>query len=443
MSFHFARGAFAACLLTAAAPAFAQDADGGRRSDHELDAGSIDEPDDGGLTEADLRELEAAIAQDTAAADAGTWLTATPAGAPGSNAATSFVSAIQTMNPDISLILDVAAAAFSVDGPLQTGGHDPRDNGFNLQQLELSMGRTVDPYFRFDSNVVFALSGVEIEEAYATTLDLPYRLQVRAGRFLTRVGRINSTHPHSWEFLDQPFIIGRFLGSEGAAGLGAEVSWLSPLPWYVEVVGSANDASTEGSARSFYAGTGQGVHSPLDLQLTGALKQFFDLSDDLSLLWGLSGVTGPNNFGHETFTNIYGSDLYLKYRPLKDTGWHVVSLQIEGFLRRRQVANDLWTDYGLYAQLFYRVAQRWALGARFEHGSATRDLSGSIISDDLDPEWLNHRQRCSGALTFWPTEFSRLRLELQADVPQWEHRIRYAAMLGFEVVIGAHGSHAF
>ena len=55
----------------------------------------------------------------------------------------------------------------------------------------------VDPYFRFDSNLVFSQFGVEIEEAYATTLDLPANLQVRAGQFLTRFGRINATHPHA------------------------------------------------------------------------------------------------------------------------------------------------------------------------------------------------------------------------------------------------------
>ena len=108
------------------------------------------------------------------------------------------------MLPNISIILDVAAAMFSDDDNLQGGAHDPNSNGFNLQQLELSLNKSVDPYFRFDSNIVFSLFGVEVEEAYATTIDLPWNLQVRAGQFLTRFGRINPTHPHSWDFVEPP-----------------------------------------------------------------------------------------------------------------------------------------------------------------------------------------------------------------------------------------------
>ena len=56
--------------------------------------------------------------------------------------------------------------------------------------------------------------GVEVEEAYLTTLALPANLQVRASQFLTRFGRLNSTHPHAWDFTDQPLVNGRFFGGE-------------------------------------------------------------------------------------------------------------------------------------------------------------------------------------------------------------------------------------
>ena len=120
------------------------------------------------LTAAELAEIEAALgsdAKDTAA-------TAPAAAAP---VASSF-------NPDIALILDVAAAWFSEDDNLQTGGHDPLKTGFNLQSLEMAIGKAVDPYFRFDANLAFSQDGVEIEEVYATTLELPANLQVRAGQ---------------------------------------------------------------------------------------------------------------------------------------------------------------------------------------------------------------------------------------------------------------------
>ena len=120
---------------------------------------------------------------------------------------------MQSLNPDISLIADFAAAAFSDDAHLQTGAHDPQRNGFNLQALELSLGAAVDPYFRFDSHIAFDLEGVDVEEAYGTTLGLPFRLQARLGQFLNRFGRLNASHLQAWNFADQPFALERVFGA--------------------------------------------------------------------------------------------------------------------------------------------------------------------------------------------------------------------------------------
>jgi hypothetical protein len=402
-----------------------------------------------GVSAEELEELQRALGQDVG--------TATPA--PGAvppaalpSAATAsgqgsgtpaWLAGIQSMNPDMSFILDVAGAWFSREPSLQTGGHDPQRTGFNLQQLELSINRTVDPFFRFDGNIVFAQFGVEIEEAYATTLALPSGLQVRAGQFLTRFGRINNTHVHGWDFVDQPLAIGRVFGSEGNRGLGAELSWLAPLPWYVEWVGSATSANGQATARSFYGNQDLGVRTPLDLQLTTALKQFFAPSDDVSILWGLSAASGPNPYGNQTFTNVFGTDLYVKYRPLTDTGWVSLSLQAEALWRRRQVVGDVLSDVTAYAQLVYRWHQQWGAGLRSELGTPAVGLTGKVVSDPLDPTWTDVRHRHSANLTFYPTEFSRIRLQGAMDVPAWEEQPRYSAFLAFEVVVGAHGAHKF
>lgn len=205
----------------------------------------------------ELAEIQQAVGADAAAVDAGSEASeapADPADEPGF-----FAGAADALLPEISLILDAAFAVFSEEEPLQTGGHDPTETGFNLQQLELSMYKNVDPYFRFDTNIVFSLFGVELEEAYGTTLDLPLHLQVRAGQFLTRFGRINASHPHGWDFVDQPFMHGKVFGGEGNRGLGVELSWLTPLPWFVEIVGSTTGAAGEASARSFYGAENGGV----------------------------------------------------------------------------------------------------------------------------------------------------------------------------------------
>ncbi len=397
------------------------------------------------LTPEELEEIQKALGSDAetqqnAPAGTSTPPPASPGGGttfslPGGNTSgTNFL--------DLSLVADIAAAAFTAKEPLQTGGHDPNRNGFNLQQLELSIGSVVDPYFRFDANIVFAQFGVEIEEVYGTTLALPYNLQVRAGQFLTRFGRINPTHPHAWDFVDQPIAVGRVFGGEGNRGLGVELSWLTPLPWFAEVIGSVTDATGEGTARSFFGASPERVLSPLDLQATGVVKQFFSLTDDLSLMWGLSAATGPNATGYRNRTDVYGTDVYLRYRPITQSSPTLITLQVEAFYRRRQVPGDLLTDFNAYAQAAWRFSQRWATALRYELGTPARG-DGADVIDPLDPEWTEDRQRISANVTFWPTEFSRLRLQGATDRVGWRESPDYSLFLALELVTGAHGAHAF
>jgi hypothetical protein len=350
--------------------------------------------------------------------------------------------AAQSLNPDLSLVLDFAAAAFSKKYNLQTGEHDPHETGPNLQQLELNLRSVVDPFFRFDASLVFATDGVEVEEAYGTTLELPAGLQARFGRILTRFGRLNPTHPHAWDFVDQPFALGRVFGSEGSGGLGAELSWLLPLPWYVELVGSATSATGATTARSFNGERAPGVESPADLLYITALKQFFDLSDDWSLLWGLSGAFGPNSTRKGNRTEVVGTDLYVKYRPITRASYTSVSWHTEVLHRRRQVPGGLELDVNGFSQLALRFARRWATAARYEYGSVVFDTHGVIQSSDLDPEWTKPRQRVALNLTHYPSEYSRLRLQGSRDMPGYTDPV-WAVFLAAELVVGAHGAHPF
>jgi len=382
------------------------------------------------LSPQELAEIEKALAVDAKPKEAAS---AMPSGV---------AAALQSFNPDLALIVDVAAGWFSGGTALAPGGHDPAKTGFTLQQLELAASQAVDPYFRFDAALVFSQFGVEVEEAYATTLDLPWSLQARVGQFLTRFGRQNNTHPHSWDFVDQAFPIARVFGGEGNRGLGAEVSWLAPLPWHTELVLSATDAAGESTARSFFGGQGLPLESPLDLQTTLALKQFFDLSDDWSLLVGLSGANGPNPTGHDNRTDVFGLDLYLRFRPVTEGSYTAVSLQGEVFWRRRQIPNDLAQDVSAYGQISWRFARRWGAAARYEWGGPSRLRNGEVGGDLLDPHWTTARQRLSASLTFWPTEFSRLRAQLGRDDAGWSEKAVWSGLLAVEFSVGAPGAHA-
>lgn len=384
----------------------------------------------------DPTALEAALAAEMAGADAA----AAPSNAVGGSTPLRLQAGPALI--DLAFIADLAAAWFSDADPRMAGGHDPAGTGFHLQQLELALGAAVDPYFRLDGNLVFSLFGVEVEEIYATTLALPAGLQVRAGQMLTRFGRINATHPHAWDFADQMLVVGRMFGGEGFRGLGVELSWLLPLPWYAELVGSTHNADGGSTMRSFYGNDNLGIRDPGDLVQVLALKQFWDLTDRLSLLAGASAAIGPNGTGPTARTDIGGGDLTLKWTP-GGAGGRALRLQTEWLLRRRQTPGDLLGDHGGYAYVLWQWSKRWQTALRYEYGSPIRDAQERIVADDLDPDWLGERHRAAVAGTFRPTEYSRLRLQVNHDIMTWRPEPVHGVMLTAEFAVGAHAAHAW
>jgi hypothetical protein len=343
---------------------------------------------------------------------------------------------IQSMAPNLSLILDTALAMFRGGKPDQLGAHDPRRAGFNMQQLELHASAAVDPFFRFDANLVFGLFGVEMEEAYVTSLGLGGGLQARAGQFLTRFGRRNPTHPHSWAFLDQPLVLGKFFGGEGNRGLGAELSWLAPIPWYAELIVSATEARGDCCNRSAWGGLDVDLAGADDVAWTFALKQFADLSPDWGLNLGLSLQLAPNASGAGNRTAIAGADLYLRWKPVGVSGRRSVDLAVEVLGRSRSLPGRVLQDWGGFAELRWLIDANWGLAGRHEWVSG---LSG----DPLDPDWTRNRHRTALAADWYPSHFSRLRLQLSEDRALWRPAPIHGLMLGLEVVTGDHGSHGY
>ena len=120
---------------------------------------------------------------------------------------------------DISMVTLVAGGGSTANdqqvGQLEAGAHDPNQNGFTLQQAELSLSGAVDPYFTGETHIVATTGGLELEEAFLTTTSLPFGLQVEAGYFLTEFGLLNPLHAHAWDWMDQPVVLSRFFGPDG------------------------------------------------------------------------------------------------------------------------------------------------------------------------------------------------------------------------------------
>ncbi|MFY9269898.1 MAG: hypothetical protein WAO55_09155 [Candidatus Manganitrophaceae bacterium] len=365
----------------------------------------------------------------------------------------------QTFNPEISLNGLFSAATFSDPEPLQFGAHDPDKRGFTLQNLELTLAGNVDPYFRGEAHLIFGLNKegetvIEVEEAHLTTLSLPYGLQIMGGQFFTRFGRQNPLHPHTWDFADQTIVNTLMFGGDGLRNPGAQLSALLPLPFYLELIGSVQNAQGE-TATSFlstpeetFAGrpiVARKVDGAGDLLSLGRMKTSFDLSETVSFVAGISHLVGPNGTGTGTKSRIQGIDLFLKWKPLSaDHGWPFVTLQGEVMRRRYEageatlddgtvLAQETFKTDGFYIQSLYGFKRRWVAGIRYEQADAT---------DPVDPT-SGKRWRASPNLTFYPSEFSKIRLQYNHDKSDDRDGPIHAVFLQYEFLIGTHGAHIF
>lgn len=387
---------------------------------------------------------------------------------------------------DIGLVGTMAVGASTdetIEGTTQLGGHDPKQRGFTLQGLEANLAGVVDSYFRANANILFAVDSagatvVELEEAYAETLALPGNLQLRAGQFLTEFGRNNPSHPHAWAFVDSPLVNGRLLGPDGMRGLGARLSWLMPVDFYSEmfITLQNNRGETSFSYRNdhdagLYLGRQHGIERIKTLQDMLIIPRYaasFDLTDQQTLNVGASAAFGHNASGQRKQTQTYGADIYWKWRPTNQQGgFPFVALQSEAMLRRYQAgefSNDFdgdgllgatedvfgdgtlrlapgetLTDYGFYTQLTWGFQKGWVAGLRGDWLTA-REASYEKLYG-RDPDRVN-RWRISPNLTWYPTEFSKLRLQYNLDERE-TFGLDHSVWLQLEFLLGAHASHKF
>jgi hypothetical protein len=419
---------------------------------------------------------------------------------------------------DLGLVGTVAAGgstASDIEGGTQLGGHDPNQRGFTLQGVELNLSGAVDPYFRGNLNLSYALdaeneSAFELEEAWMETVSLPANLQLRAGQIYTDFGRQNSMHLHSWAFVDSPLANGRFLGPDGLRNPGARVSWLAPTPFFSELSLALQNSHGE-TATSFRGEPGhgheddeglpfayresendRGVHQIDDLLISGRYSLSFGLTEAQTLLLGVSAAMGPNNsgdLGSDTQTEIYGLDLLWKWQASRQQGgFPFLAWQTEAMYRRYDAGTFNWdqegnladndgngfpdegilidpqtllpavmaseelTDYGLYTQLLYGFRKGWVIGLRYDYLDSDRgdyEERGLLLADNAgagspmgrDPA-RDRRWRLSPNLTWFPSEYSKLRLQYNYDDRRAVGE-DHSVWLQFEFSLGAHPAHRF
>ena len=397
---------------------------------------------------------------------------------------------------------------------IQGGSHDPKQRGFTLGQAEFSLSGAVDPYFTGNAHILTSVNPttgettLELEEAFLTSSALPYGLQLEVGHFLTEFGQINRQHPHSWDWIDQPVVNSRMFGGDGMRQAGFRASWLPPTPWFSELhfgMQNANGVTMAsflgGELAHVHGGGGHGGHGDEDghadehghmdehghtdehaeepsggihgdgiagrpiiaqdvrgfgdfLYLT-RLENSFDLTDDVTAVFGLSGLYGPNSTGRDADTWLYGLDMKWRWQPAGNFGYPFLTWQTELIKRDYHMARytqetetgDFATlpgrtlkDWGLYTQLLYGFQTGWAAGLRYEYAGG----SGQSVGGRKNDPFRDDRHRLSPLLVWRPTEFSRIRLQYNYDMASHlKNDDAHTIWLGFEWLYGAHAAHQF
>jgi hypothetical protein len=323
-----------------------------------------------------------------------------------------------SFNPDIGVI-----------GDFQGSYTSKGNKNFNayLNETELSLQANVDPYARADFFLSFGRDpetgkyGVEVEEGYLTTLSLPAQLQLKVGKFREAVGRINPTHPHALPFIDLPNAYVNYFGEDGLNDEGASLSWLIPnKKFYQEIVFQVTSGLSE--SPSFFRGDNN------RLIYLGHLKNFFTLSDNVTLELGLTGITGPNDSSRTT--SIAAADLTYKWKPVQMNTYRSATWQSEFYYGHANLMeNSSINSFGLYSFLQYQLAKRWFLTGRYDYAQKPYDKDIVEQAYSLTAGW-------------YATEFSKIELEGKTTDDNIAKRY-YQAWLRWIFVIGAHGAHQY
>lgn len=406
-------------------------------------------------------------------------------------------------NPQISVILDGNFYHDDIDGQGTEllrmadgishahGGHDHNghdhgaaEQGFNLREVEIAFSATVDPYF--DATAYLAVDGdgnVGLEEAWFQTRSLPYGLKVKGGKFFSDIGYINNQHPHQWDFTDQNLAYINLFGEDVLVDTGVQLTWLPAWGHYTlfgteilqgnqERFGARAEADETLQDELVEVGLSADALN-LDDQSDGPnlYTAFAKYSPDLGFnhalqlgLWGAYADQHQEIHGDPEDGNLHtlqgdawmwGLDSVYKYDAGRRYGAGSFKLQAEYLwqlkdlnlrfhqARPEQVgAERKFTEDGIYIQGVYGIAPRWQVGLRYDNvGLTTNKLEsgGNTLR-----KW-DHSDRWTAALTWIPTEFSRLRLQYaRADISIDGDREKFDYVyLQFLMSLGTHGAHKF
>jgi hypothetical protein len=302
-------------------------------------------------------------------------------------------------NPAIGLVGETVFS-YNSRGSDQTG--NGRAGGFDVFQrsLELDFSASVDPFAKgyavlnASADAASGEASLGVEEAALQTTSLPWGLELKAGRFFAEFGKLSDIHDHELPFVNRPLALDQYIGGESRTD-GAQLSWLLPTDHYISAVAGFGNGFGGGSPLN-----NPGAYRPLGgLNYFGRLSTYFDLTPDLEMETGVSGLINPTTQDRggvlvqpdgstltEKTRRVAGLDLRFSYVPLADNEYRRLDWGTELLYGDTRY----WTDpdgslnpanggrpsgdeaygsigsLGLYSYATYKWNRKWSAGFLFD-----------------------------------------------------------------------------
>ncbi|GAA5135479.1 hypothetical protein GCM10023213_08850 [Prosthecobacter algae] len=304
---------------------------------------------------------------------------------------------------------------------LRTGHHDPEErDAVTFQNIEFSLSGRLDEYNEFFITYAAAVTGGRIdpifEEVFWKFKNLPGGFEVRGGRVYNRFGIQNTYHPHGFDWIDQYLVNTRILGEDSMTTIGAEITWLAPVPWTSQfdvALGVApkgeddhgHEHEDEGEAR--YA-TEEAFFGEDEFMLVANWTNVYNYNDFHQFRGGISGAWADNVSGYRT--SIYGVHAEYQWRENGfDPGGRYFRVRSEAMFNRFKVEDELvegrnpetQQDFGAYLSLLYGLPNNLELGLRGEYVAGNADTAQ------------DSRFRVSPGVTWYANDARTLRFRLQ------------------------------
>jgi hypothetical protein len=420
--------------------------------------------------EARLRALEQRVkAAEAAAAAAPAAPPVAAANPPPSPAAgsTSASGGGGGFNPAMSLILSGTYARTSRD-PANYRIHGfqlppdaeigPGTRGFSLAESELGFAASIDPYWRGAANIsILPDNTVSIEEAFVQTTSLGNGLSLKAGRFFSGVGYLNSQHSHVWDFVDAPLAYQAMLGTQFNDD-GVQLTWLAPTERFIELgveLGRGRSFPGSDTNRNGAGMSAITAHTGGDIGESHSWRAGLSVLNAKAVDQALSAINASGSSVTNAFTGstrVYVLDGVWKWAPNGNATR--TNFKLQGEYLRSTRTGSLVADVsgaatadafraaqsGWYLQGVYQWMPHWRVGLRTERlnpGNPNFGINTALLSGDGF-----HPHKNSVMVDYSPSEFSRVRLQLARDNAR-DGRADNQLFIQYQMSLGAHGAHSF